>query len=117
MTQPRVRFRIAREIQYKLAQILRQDFSDQDLAKVTILEVLLVPDMKTAYIIFNMLGANEDARAMENTLATLAGRIAHHLARTWQRKRVPRLRFIAETNPEAMRLIIKYNPEGRFFSP
>ncbi|MCS7311398.1 MAG: 30S ribosome-binding factor RbfA [Acidobacteria bacterium] len=107
MIQRRTLRKIASEIHQKLAQILLQEFSDPRLQWVTVQEVHLTPDGRTAYVIFDVLGDERRAREARTALTEVQGRLRGFLGKAMYLRTVPELEFIYASDPRAAEIRLR----------
>ncbi len=108
MIQRRTLRKIASEIHQKLAQILLQEFSDPRLQWVTVREVYLTPDARTAYVVFDVLGDERMAREARTALTEVQGRLRGFLGKAMYLRTVPELQFIPASDPRAAEVRLRY---------
>lgn len=90
--------RVAEQIQGFLSEVLRQRFKDPRLGFVTLTEVQLSRDLRSARVYVSVLG---DERQRRESLAALrrgVGFLRHELASGLKLRYTPTLTFIADTS-------------------
>lgn len=92
--------RVQKAILHILQPALRQ-LKDPEIAGfITLTEVRLSKDFKTALVYFSVLGTPEERKATERALERSAGYLRHLVAEELPMRRVPALRFQFDPTPE-----------------
>ena len=91
--------RINEEVHRELAEILRNDVKDPRIAPmVSITEVEVAPDLKTAKVYVSVLGDDEAAARTMDGIKSSAGYIRHLLAERLNLRYTPVLNFHLDTS-------------------
>ena len=97
--------RVSAQMTRLLSELLRTEVKDPRLADVQINEVELSGDLGVAKIYFSMLRPDDDIRPAMEGFDKAAGFLRGRLGHAMQLRRVPELRFIADSSVrEAMEL-------------
>lgn len=92
--------RVQKAILHILQPALRQ-LKDPEIAGfITLTEVRLSKDFKTAVVYFSVLGTAEERKGTERALERSAGYLRHLVAEELPMRRVPALRFQFDATPE-----------------
>jgi len=86
--------RVADVIKSALTEILLKEVSDERLTRVTVTDVVLTEDLKTARIFFVPLGAEKSGAEKKDELERAAGFLRRELARRVRLRHVPQLLFV-----------------------
>ena len=82
------------QVREEIMQIIRRDLKDPRIGFVSITEVRMSPDLRSARVRVSVLGGEEEGRATLAGLRSAAGLIRHQLGRRLQNlKFTPDLRF------------------------
>jgi ribosome-binding factor A len=88
-----------------LSELLRTEVKDPRLNDVQINEIEVSGDLGVAKIYFSMLHPDADVRPAEEAFASAGGFLRKRLGQALQLRRVPELRFLADSSVrDAMRL-------------
>jgi len=101
---PRSR-RIAEQVQRELVDIIRLELKDPRVGLITITDVEVTPDHGLATVFFTLLGDQSTIDEATLGLQHAAGFLRSQLARRFEMRRVPQLRFVYDASVErGMRL-------------
>jgi len=85
---------VGAQIREEIMQIIRRDLKDPRIGFVSITEVRMSPDLRSARVRVSVLGGEDEGRAALAGLLSAAGLIRHELGRRLQNlKFAPELRF------------------------
>jgi ribosome-binding factor A len=85
---------VGAQIREEIMQIIRRELKDPRIGFVSITDVRMSPDLRSARVRVSVLGGEEEGRATLAGLRSAAGLIRHHLGRRLQNlKFTPDLRF------------------------
>jgi ribosome-binding factor A len=88
-----------------LSELLRTEIKDPRLEDVSVSEVEVSGDLSVARVYFSMLRPDDDVAPAQEAFARAGGFLRTRLGRALQLRRVPELRFVADSSVrEAMEL-------------
>src|SRR6185295_1316538 len=96
---PRSR-RIAEQVQRELVGIIRLELKDPRVGLVTLTDVEVTPDLKHARVFFTLLGDEAMIGETTRALTHAAGFLRSQLARRFEMRSVPQLRFVYDASVE-----------------
>jgi len=97
MFMPNLRkFRVRELLKRELGEILRRDLPVETSGLVTIHDVIMSRDLKSATIFFGILGSAEQRKSTEAVLRRIAPQIRGQLGRNVTLKHTPSLRFVLD---------------------
>lgn len=108
MNRARINRRIAREIQKKIATLIKSELDDPIFDWVAIEDVILTPDRKTAYIIFDVFGEMKTVHEAQRALQKNARFLAELLGRSLHLRYTPKFVFLYEHDPDTLNIRLKY---------
>jgi len=92
--------RIGDQIRAELARILGRGLRDPRVGFVTLTEVAVTPDLRTARVYVSVLGSEQDRTASLKALSAAAGWLRGELGRSLQLRYTPGLQFVADLSME-----------------
>lgn len=92
--------RVAELVRREIAEIIRSDFSIEEVGLLTVNEVIVAPDLRTATAYVGFVGTAAQRRAAPDRLATRAPRFQQILGSHLRLKWTPVLRFILDDSVE-----------------
>jgi len=92
--------RINAQLQRELSSLIRGELTDPRVARVTITQVSVSPDMRNARIAVSQLGSDNELKAAAKALNGAASLLRRALGKALKLRYVPALRFVAD---EALR--------------
>jgi ribosome-binding factor A len=96
---PRSR-RIAEQVQRELVDIIRLELKDPRVGLITITDVEVTPDHGLATVFFTLLGDQAMIEETTRGLQHAAGFLRSQLARCFEMRRVPQLKFVYDASVE-----------------
>ena len=96
---PRSR-RIAEQVQRDLSDVIRLELKDPRVGMITITDVEVTPDHKLAKVYFTQLGDESKIEETMRGLQHAAGFLRSELARRFEMRTVPQLRFVYDASVE-----------------
>jgi ribosome-binding factor A len=92
--------RINAQLQRELSTLIRDELTDPRIARVTVTQVSVAPDMRNARIAVSLLGSDAELLAAAKALNGAASLLRRALGKSLKLRYVPALRFVAD---EALR--------------
>ncbi|HVU03307.1 MAG TPA: 30S ribosome-binding factor RbfA [Polyangiaceae bacterium] len=96
--------RVAAQVRARITEALAREVSDPALAGLVVSDVTLPDDLGLVWVKVRLLVGGEDEKKRRTALRSLeraAGRIRRGLGPSLRLKRVPELRFVYDTGPDA----------------
>lgn len=91
------KLRLNTQLQAELAMLVRESLSDPRVAGVTITAVDVSPDLRNARVRVSLLGDDAHLATAVAGLNRAAGKLRSELSQRLKLRRVPELRFVADT--------------------
>ena len=92
--------RVAERIREEVSLILQNRVKDPGMRVVTVTEVTITPDLKTARVHYSVLGGDEERLAVRDALRRSKGFIRKELGRSLQLRYSPELAFLYDNTYE-----------------
>ncbi len=92
--------RVAERIREEVSLILQNRVKDPGMGVVTVTDVTITPDLKTAHVHDSVLGGDEERLAVRDALRRSKGFIRKELGRSLQLRYSPELAFIFDNSYE-----------------
>ena len=92
--------RVADIVRAELALLVLTEAHDPDLHRVTITDVEMPPDLRSARVFFSCLGTEEDREKAGEALRRAAGYLRSEVGRRCQLRYAPQLSFISDLSLE-----------------
>jgi ribosome-binding factor A len=97
--------RIGELIQRELADIIRREVTDPHLGMITLSQVKITPDLKTAHVFVTALNAQVTPEHVVKKLNAVVGSLRYQLSQRLSIRNTPRLEFLYDSSIEyAVRL-------------
>ena len=92
--------RVSELIRRELAEIIRRDFAVEDVGLMTVNEVVVAPDLRTATAFIGMVGTASQRSAAPGRLESRSARIQQLLGPTLRLKWTPVVKFVIDDSVE-----------------
>jgi ribosome-binding factor A len=92
--------RVADVVRAELSRLLLLEAHDPDLRRVTVTDVEMPPDLKSARVFFSCLGGDEDRRKAGEALKRAAGYLRREVGQRCQLRYAPELHFVSDLSLE-----------------
>jgi len=92
--------RVGVQIQRELAEIIRRELSNPNLGMITVSEVKVSPDLKSARVYVTILGSKFPVEQTIEHINAAAGRLRYYLSQRLTTRTTPRLQFIHDSSIE-----------------
>ncbi len=92
--------RVGVQIQRELAEIIRRQMTNPNLGMITVSEVKVSPDLKSARVYVTILGGNSPVEQIIAHLNASAGRLRHYLSQRLTTRTTPSLQFKHDSSIE-----------------
>lgn len=92
--------RVAERIREEVSLILQHKVKDPGLGVVTVTDVTVTPDLKTARVHYSVLGGDEERLAVRDALRRSKGFIRRELGRTLRMRYSPEVAFLYDDTYE-----------------
>jgi ribosome-binding factor A len=89
--------RLNAQLQRELSVLIRDELTDPRVAKVSVTQVSVSPDMRNARVSVSQLGSDAELAAAVKALNGAGARLRHVLGTTLKLRHVPALRFVADS--------------------
>ena len=92
--------RVADVVRAELSRLLLLEAHDPDLHRVTVTDVEMPPDLKSARVFFSCLGGDDDREKAGQALRRAAGYLRREVGQRCQLRFAPELHFISDRSLE-----------------
>ncbi|HTY42550.1 MAG TPA: 30S ribosome-binding factor RbfA [Thermoanaerobaculia bacterium] len=92
--------RVADVVRAELSRLLLLEAHDPDLHQVTVTDVEMPPDLKSARVFFSCLGGEEERRKAGDALKRAAGFLRREVGQRCQLRYAPELHFVTDRSLE-----------------
>jgi ribosome-binding factor A len=89
--------RLNAQLQKELSELIRDELTDPRVAKVSVTQVDVSPDLRNARVSVSLLGEDAQLQAAVKALNGAAARVRHGLGKRLRLRQVPNPHFVADT--------------------
>lgn len=91
------KLRLNAQLQRELSELIRDELTDPRVARVSVTQVDVSPDLRNARVSVSLLGADDQLTAAVKALNGASAKLRHALGKRLRLRQVPEPRFVPDT--------------------